>query len=102
MVRAIDGSEAWMVRQKPLPPTPETDKSTKRRTTNVAIKKWMGRPLAAQRDLASRLMATLAGDFERHGAETLVKFRLETPRIIFDSSFPCYRRTSTTKTCSTR
>lgn len=68
-----------MVRQKPLPPTPETDKSTKRRTTNVAIKKWMGRPLAAQRDLASRLMATLAGDFERHGAETLVKFRLENP-----------------------
>jgi hypothetical protein len=49
------------------------------RRAAAAARKWAERPLAAQRHLASCLMAAFAGDFERYGAETLARFRLENP-----------------------
>jgi hypothetical protein len=68
-----------MGRLKPIVPVLAAAEPRKRRIGAVSLKKWIGRPLAAQRDLATRLMAILAVDFERDGADTVAKLRLENP-----------------------
>jgi hypothetical protein len=68
-----------MGRRKTVEPAPATGETGKRRIGAAALRKWMGRPVAAQRDLATRLMAILAVDFEREGPDTVAKLRLENP-----------------------
>jgi hypothetical protein len=68
-----------MGRRKTVEPMPATTETRKRRIGAAALRKWMGRPVAAQRDLATRLMAILAVDFEREGPDTVAKLRLENP-----------------------
>jgi hypothetical protein len=68
-----------MGRSKTVEPAPAAGETRKRRIGAAALRKWMGRPLAAQRELATRLMAILAVDFEREGPDTVAKLRLENP-----------------------
>jgi hypothetical protein len=68
-----------MGRRKTVEPMPAPGETRKRRIGAAALRKWMGRPLAAQREIATRLMAILAVDFEREGPDTVAKLRLENP-----------------------
>jgi hypothetical protein len=72
-------SEVGMARQTPVAQASVTSRTQKPRFGSAAVKKWAGRPLSAQRHLAAHFMAILAGDFERHGTETLATIRLENP-----------------------
>ena len=68
-----------MARQTPVAKASVNSNTKRPRFGGAAVKRWAGRPLAAQRHLAAHFMAILAGDFERHGTETLATIRLENP-----------------------